>query len=83
MVDCWKHSGKCYSPDKWCELNYGGSVADVESGSCLCKEGYIYDEELGDPDDGLAPGTLWEDIPDDWVCPDCGVSKFDFELMEE
>ena len=45
--------------------------------------GYIYDEELGDPDDGLAPGTRWEDIPDEWVCPDCGVSKFDFELMEE
>ena len=42
--------------------------------------GYIYDEELGDPDDGLAPGTRWEDIPDEWVCPDCGVSKFDFEL---
>ena len=45
--------------------------------------GYIYDEELGDPEDGLAPGTRWEDIPDEWVCPDCGVSKFDFELIEE
>ena len=44
--------------------------------------GYIYDEELGDPEDGLAPGTRWEDIPDEWVCPDCGVSKFDFELMK-
>ena len=44
--------------------------------------GYIYDEELGDPDDGLAPGTLWEDIPDDWVCPDCGVGKEDFEMVE-
>ena len=32
--------------------------------------GYIYDEELGDPEDGLAPGTRWEDIPDDWVCPE-------------
>ena len=36
-----------------------------------------------DPEDGLAPGTRWEDIPDEWVCPDCGVSKFDFELIEE
>ena len=44
--------------------------------------GYVYDEELGDPEDGLASGTLWEDIPDDWVCPECGVSKFDFELLE-
>ena len=45
--------------------------------------GYIYDEELGDPGDGLAPGTRWEDIPDEWGCPDCGVSKFDFELVED
>ena len=44
--------------------------------------GYIYDEELGDPEERLAPGTLWEDITDDWVCPECGVSKFDFELLE-
>lgn len=41
--------------------------------------GYIYDEELGDPDNGLAPGTKWEDLPDDWVCPLCGVGKEDFE----
>ena len=40
--------------------------------------GYIYDPELGDPDGGLAPGTAFEDIPDDWVCPDCGVGKEDF-----
>ena len=45
--------------------------------------GYIFDEELGIPEDGIAPGTRWEDIPDDWVCHDCGVSKFDFEPMDE
>jgi len=45
--------------------------------------GYIYDEELGMPDEGIAPGTRWEDVPDDWACPDCGVNKDDFELMEE
>ena len=44
--------------------------------------GYIYDEELGDPEDGIPPGTKWEDIPDDWVCPECGVSKFDFEPLD-
>ena len=44
--------------------------------------GYVYDEELGDPDDGIPPGTRWEDIPDDWVCPECGVSKFDFEPID-
>ncbi|MDH5229643.1 MAG: rubredoxin [Gammaproteobacteria bacterium] len=45
--------------------------------------GLIYDETLGMPDDGIAPGTRFEDIPDDWACPDCGVSKDDFELLEE
>jgi len=44
--------------------------------------GYIYDESLGDPDGGLPPGTRFEDIPDDWVCPDCGVSKADFVPLE-
>ena len=44
--------------------------------------GHIYDEELGDPDGGIPAGTKWEDIPDDWVCPDCGVSKFDYEPLE-
>lgn len=41
--------------------------------------GYIYDPELGDPDSGVAPGTKWEDVPDDWECPVCGASKDDFE----
>ncbi len=45
----------------------------------LC--GHIYDESLGDPDSGLAPGTKFEDIPDDWMCPDCGVGKDMFELQ--
>jgi rubredoxin len=43
--------------------------------------GFIYDEADGLPEEGIAPGTRWEDIPDDWVCPDCGVSKADFEMM--
>ena len=44
--------------------------------------GYIYDETLGDPDEGIARGTAWEDIPEDWSCPDCGASKEDFEMVE-
>lgn len=40
--------------------------------------GYVYDEELGDPDNGVAPGTKWEDVPEDYVCPLCGVSKDNF-----
>jgi len=49
----------------------------------LCRAcGLIYDEELGDEDSGLAPGTRFEDIPDDWECPLCGVTKADFEPCE-
>ena len=44
--------------------------------------GYIYDEELGDPDSGIEPGTAFEDIPDTWVCPLCGVSKDSFVLAD-
>jgi len=47
----------------------------------ICKAcSYVYDEEAGDPDSGLAPGTRFEDIPDDWYCPICGVTKADFAL---
>ena len=46
----------------------------------LC--GYTYDEEQGCPEDGLAPGTRWEDVAEDWLCPDCGASKIDFEMVE-
>jgi rubredoxin len=41
--------------------------------------GYVYDPEQGDPDNGVAPGTKWEDVPDSWECPVCGASKDDFE----
>ena len=46
----------------------------------LC--GYIYDEERGDPEEGISPGTRWEDIDDGWVCPECGAMKDDFEMIE-
>ncbi|MBI4665375.1 MAG: rubredoxin [Nitrospinae bacterium] len=45
--------------------------------------GYIYDPEVGDPESGIAPGTSFEDVPDDWVCPDCGVTKAQFSRVEE
>ena len=44
--------------------------------------GYVYDETLGDPDSGIVPGTAWEDVPADWACPECGVAKADFEMVE-
>ena len=44
--------------------------------------GFVYDEAEGLPDEGFAPGTRWEDIPADWVCPDCGTSKSEFKMLE-
>jgi rubredoxin len=46
----------------------------------ICKVcGYVYDPEAGDPDNGVKPGTKFEDLPDTWECPVCGASKDDFE----
>ena len=41
--------------------------------------GYVYDEAKGDPENGVAPGPKWEDVPSDWTCPLCGVGKDDFD----
>ena len=43
--------------------------------------GVVYDEALGWPDDGIAAGTRWEDVPEDWTCPDCGAAKAEFEMQ--
>jgi rubredoxin len=43
---------------------------------------YVYDPEVGDPENGIKPGTPFEKIPEDWVCPICGVGKEDFSLRE-
>ncbi len=45
--------------------------------------GYIYDPATGDPDNAVAPGTSFEDLPDGWVCPECGVGKDEFDPIEE
>lgn len=44
--------------------------------------GFIYDQQEGLPEEGIPAGTAWDDVPDDWVCPDCGVGKSDFEMAE-
>ncbi len=54
----------------------GNSMGKYE---CPC--GYIYDPEAGDPEGGIAPGTKWEDIPDDWICPICGLGKDAFSPL--
>ena len=54
------------------------------NGYWMCANcGFIYDPEEGDPDSGIAPGTPFEDIPDDWKCPLCGAEKSQFEFVED
>lgn len=43
--------------------------------------GFVYDESKGLPEEGIAPGTRWDDIPASWQCPDCGVGKADFDMI--
>ncbi|MHC4187825.1 MAG: rubredoxin [Planctomycetota bacterium] len=45
--------------------------------------GYVYDPQTGDPDSGVEPGTAFENLPEDWVCPDCGVGTDEFESLDE
>lgn len=45
--------------------------------------GFIYDEAIGIPEDNIPPGTLWENVPMNWTCPDCGARKEDFEMIKD
>ena len=58
-----------------------GQTVGVKTYMCLIC-GYVYSEEEGDVEAGIAPGTRWEDVPDDWLCPDCGMGKDDCEMIE-
>ncbi len=44
--------------------------------------GYVYDPAVGDPDNGIEPGTAFEDLPEDWLCPLCGVGKDEFSKVD-
>lgn len=49
----------------------------------MCADcGFVYDEAAGRPQDGIAPGTRWADVPEDWRCPDCGAAKAQFDMVE-
>lgn len=57
------------------------ALTDLKKWQCyFC--GFMYDEAEGLSHEGIAPGTRWADIPDDWICPDCGASKLDFTMLE-
>lgn len=59
------------------------NIGDINMKSYECDLcGYIYDPAVGDPEGDIAPGTAFEDIPEDWVCPLCGASKDDFSVVE-
>ena len=67
------------------------AVAAQPDGQEVCVEyrvfmcvicGFLYEEEKGLPEEGIAPGTRWDDIPETWTCPDCGATKVDFEMIE-
>jgi rubredoxin len=59
-------------------LNMDDSVPLKRWMCLIC--GFIYDEAAGLPEDDIAPGTRWEDVPPNWTCPDCGARKEDFEM---
>lgn len=56
------------------------SIMEFKTWMCLIC-GWVYDEEAGCPEDGIAPGTRWQDVPVNWTCPECGARKDDFEMM--
>lgn len=59
------------------------TITEAATRQWVCKVcGWIYDEAEGAPDHGIAPGTRLADLPDDWYCPECGVTKADFEPLE-
>ena len=59
------------------------SAAETPYRTWMCVVcGFIYSEVDGLPEEGIAPGTRWADIPETWTCPDCGVGKSDFEMIE-
>jgi len=59
------------------------SAVEVPYRTFMCVVcGFIYNEAEGWPADGIAPGTRWEDVSETWTCPDCGVTKSDFEMVE-
>ena len=62
-------------------MNQSSSEAANRKWMCVVC-GYIYDESVGVPDEGIPAGTRWEDVPETWTCPDCGTTKDDFEMIE-
>ena len=56
-------------------------MSETKTWMCLIC-GWIYDEDAGDPEHGIAPATPWHDVPMNWTCPECGARKEDFEMVQ-
>ena len=70
----------------WLQSNHciqAGLITVNEFRTWMCLTcGWIYDEAAGSPEEGIPAGTRWEDVPMNWVCPECGARKDDFEMVE-
>ena len=63
--------------------HHGNMIEEVKYKTWMCLIcGFIYEEGAGLPAEGIAPGTRWEDVPMNWVCPECAARKEDFEMVE-
>ena len=74
------HKTRGYNPDDCSDLIAVDAVNESQTWMCLIC-GWMYDEAIGDPEHGIAPGTRWADVPMNWVCPECGARKEDFEMV--
>jgi rubredoxin len=73
----------CNVPSRILAFYVKAIYAGVLSMTWMCLIcGWIYDEALGAPDDGIAAGTPWEKVPMNWTCPECGARKEDFEMVQ-
>jgi len=61
----------------------GGADYEASMKAYMCVVcGFVYEEDKGWPQEGIPPGTRWEDVPENWKCPECGAAKSDFEMVE-
>lgn len=65
-----------------CNVIHGYSEESVLKKYMCVICGFIYDEAAGLPEEGIPPGTRWDDLPINWACPDCGARKEDFDMVE-
>jgi rubredoxin len=76
-----RSGGHGYNVCSWAEPDTVNIMSEPKTWMCLIC-GWIYDEAAGAPDEGIAPGTPWDQVPINWTCPECGARKDDFEMVQ-